>query len=220
VRDLYGAAAAGWFEEGRTRHYAVVPASDSALVDAWFRLGFGAQQAFGVRELTDDEGTELPDDVRRAEERDVDTLVELSPLITQHHSLAPTFAGPPRQYDVDELRRDLLEDVHKDELGELVYERDGRILGSVEVVPVEMSSMHTGLARPDGVPYLGWAATLPDVRGSGAGLALTKGAFAWARARGHEAMVTDWRATNLLSSRFWPARGFRETFLRLARSIP
>jgi hypothetical protein len=26
--------------------------------------------------------------------------------------------------------------------------------------------------------------------------------------------------TNLLSSRFWPARGFRETFLRLYRHIP
>ena len=45
-------------------------------------------------------------------------------------------------------------------------------------------------------------------------------AFAWARERGHEVMVTDWRVTNLLSSRFWPARGFRETFLRLYRHIP
>jgi hypothetical protein len=26
--------------------------------------------------------------------------------------------------------------------------------------------------------------------------------------------------TNLLASRFWPARGFRPTFLRLYRSIP
>jgi hypothetical protein len=33
-------------------------------------------------------------------------------------------------------------------------------------------------------------------------------------------MVTDWRVTNLLSSRFWPARGFRTTFLRLYRHIP
>ena len=32
-------------------------------------------------------------------------------------------------------------------------------------------------------------------------------------------MVTDWRATNLLSSRFWTARGFRPTFLRLHRLI-
>ena len=30
-------------------------------------------------------------------------------------------------------------------------------------------------------------------------------------------MVTDWRVTNLLSSRFWPRRGFRTSFLRLHR---
>ena len=33
-------------------------------------------------------------------------------------------------------------------------------------------------------------------------------------------MVTDWRVTNLLASRFWPQRGFRETFVRLYRHIP
>ena len=37
---------------------------------------------------------------------------------------------------------------------------------------------------------------------------------------GYETMITDWRMTNLLASRFWPRRGFRETFLRLYRSIP
>ena len=51
-------------------------------------------------------------------------------------------------------------------------------------------------------------------------MALTEGSFAWARERGHRTMVVDWRVTNLLSSRFWPARGFRETFLRLYRHIP
>ena len=51
------------------------------------------------------------------------------------------------------------------------------------------------------------------------GLALTQASFAWARERGYEAMVTDWRATNLLSSRFWPRRGFRPTFLRLHRLV-
>jgi hypothetical protein len=54
----------------------------------------------------------------------------------------------------------------------------------------------------------------------GAGLALTQAAFAWSRRAGYETMVTDWRVTNLLSSRFWPARGFRLSFLRLYRSIP
>ena len=32
-------------------------------------------------------------------------------------------------------------------------------------------------------------------------------------------MVTDWRVTNLLSSRAWPALGFTETFLRLHRLV-
>jgi hypothetical protein len=31
--------------------------------------------------------------------------------------------------------------------------------------------------------------------------------------------VTDWRVTNLLSSRFWAARGFRPTFVRLHRAV-
>ena len=32
-------------------------------------------------------------------------------------------------------------------------------------------------------------------------------------------MVTDWRSTNLLASRFWPQRGFRPTHLRLRRDV-
>ena len=54
----------------------------------------------------------------------------------------------------------------------------------------------------------------------------------WVEAAGHAveeaedardlyaAMVTDWRVTNLLASRFWPKRGFRPAFFRLYRSIP
>jgi GNAT superfamily N-acetyltransferase len=218
VRDLYAAAAARWVEEGRTRHYAVAPASDAALVDAWFRVGFGAQHAMGIRELPD--GTDLPAGVRLAEERDLDQLLELAPLLGRHQALSPVFAAAPPEEDEAELRAELLEDLAKADVASLVYERDGRLLGNFLVVPVELSSLHAGLARPDGLPFLGWAATRPDVRGSGAGLALTAASFAWARSRGHDAMVIDWRETNLLSSRFWTARGFRRTFLRLYRSVP
>ena len=30
----------------------------------------------------------------------------------------------------------------------------------------------------------------------------------------------DWRMVNLLSSRFWPRRGFRAQYLRLYRAVP
>jgi GNAT superfamily N-acetyltransferase len=217
VRDLYGLAAERWVGEGRTRHYALVPALDE-LVDAWFRLSFGAQHAHGIREV--DAGASYPAGTRPAEERDLDALVELSPVIGRHQALSPVFGGSRPDEDEAELRAMLLEDLADPELGELVYEHDGRVVASFEVVPVEKSSVHAGLARPDGAALLGWAASLPGVRGSGAGLALTEATFAWARERGFRCVVTDWRETNLLSSRFWPARGFRRTFLRLYRSIP
>ena len=49
VRDLYAAAATRWVEEGRTAQYVVAPAVDDALLDAWYRLGFGHQQTHAAR---------------------------------------------------------------------------------------------------------------------------------------------------------------------------
>ena len=77
-----------------------------------------------------------------------------------------------------------------------------------------------GLARPERAAFLTFAATLPEARGSGAGLALTEHVLAWAHEHGYPDDVADWRMTNLLASRFWPKRGFRRTFLRLYRSLP
>ncbi|MGZ4382012.1 MAG: GNAT family N-acetyltransferase [Gaiellaceae bacterium] len=216
VRDLYAFASQQWVDQGRTRHYALVPGLDDQVC-AWFRLSFGAQQAHGITEVDD---RKWPPGTRRAEHGDIEALIELIPLLSHHQALAPTFSGIGADEDEDELRAMFAEDISNDELGELVYERDGRVVAHFEVVPVERASMHRGLAQPDGAACLGWAASLPDVRGSGAGLALTGAAFAWAHEHGYTSMVTDWRETNLLSSRFWPSRGFRRSFLRLYRSIP
>ena len=100
-------------------------------------------------------------------------------------------------------------------VGELVYERDGRVVAQFELAPVELGSAHRGLAQPDRAALLGWAASLPEARGTGAGLALMDASLALAHEQSYASMVTDWRETNLLSSRFWPARGFRRSFLRL-----
>ncbi len=216
VRDLYAFSSQRWVDEGRTRHYALVPALDDQ-VEAWFRLSFGAQQAHGIKEV----GPQVwPPGTRRAEHRDIEALIELVPLVSDHQALAPVFSGIDLDEDANELHAMLVAEIANDELGELVYEMDGRVVASFELVPVENGSMHRGLAQPDGAALLGWAASLPDIRGSGAGLALTEAAFAWAHEQGYATMVTDWRETNLLSSRFWPARGFRRSFLRLYRSIP
>jgi ribosomal protein S18 acetylase RimI-like enzyme len=220
VRDLYAFAAERWVEEGRTRHYVYVPASDPALVDAWFRVGFGAQHAFGIREL-DLPDPSIPDGVkvRLAERGDLEQLVEIGPVLNEHQAASPVFSTA-RAWTEEEIREDIEGDFGNDELANLVAEIDGRVVGNFVVVPIEMSGAHSGLARAPGLAHLGFAAVLPEARGSGADLALTAASFAWARERGYPAMVTDWRVTNLLSSRFWPKRGFRTSFLRLYRSIP
>jgi ribosomal protein S18 acetylase RimI-like enzyme len=215
VRDLYASASVGWVERGLKAQFALVPATDQELVDAWFRLGFGAQQAHGIIEIPH---VGRPSNVREAREDDVDALVALAPLLQQHQWLSPVFSGVPLPTE-EEYRADIVDDMRRGVIGNFVVEADGRIVGNFVVAPIELSHGHTGLARPPGSAHLAFAITHPDARGSGAGVALTDACFAWARERDYQTMVTDWRVTNLLSSRFWPRRGFRTSFVRLHRLI-
>jgi GNAT superfamily N-acetyltransferase len=216
LRDVWAEAAAGWFDQGLKEHYALVPATDKPLVNAWFRLGFGAQHAYGIMDVPE---REWPPGVREATEDDIEALVALGPLLSRHQLQSPTFSRFPEQ-TVDEVRVDVLDDFTHDTVVNLVYETEGRIVGNFAVYPGELATPHAGLALPPTAAFIPWAVTDPDVRGSGAGVALTDASLAWARAHGYETMVVDWRVTNLLASRFWPRRGFDTSFLRLYRALP
>ncbi|HEX3267797.1 MAG TPA: GNAT family N-acetyltransferase [Gaiellaceae bacterium] len=220
LRDLYAAATARWVEEGRTRQYALVPATEHELVDAWFRLSFGQQHAQGAQEIERREV--IPPagiEIRAPAADEIEQLIEVDLTLPAHQSRPPVFSGigqPSRE----ELREEWVRTLAGDEEEVLVAYRDGRPLAVWSVMPVEVSSQHRGLGRPERAAFLGFAATLPEAQGLGLGLALTDASFNWAAEHGYEVMVTDWRVTNLLASRFWPRRGFRSVFLRLYRSIP
>jgi GNAT superfamily N-acetyltransferase len=221
ARDLYAHAAARWVEEGNTRHYALLP-SEPALVDAWFRLGFGQQQAHGYREVPRDVEVQLPEgcEIRKPEAAMVDELIEVGGALSQHQHASPVFSSRPLPSE-EEIRREWLETIDAGEEELLLGFRDGRPLACWSYVPVERSRHFHGLERPNRrTCFLMFAVTLPGSRGTGLGVALTNAGLAWAAAEGYEAMVTDWRVTNLLASRFWPRRGFRASVLRLYRSIP
>ena len=73
LRDLYADASGRWVEAGHTRHGVYVPSSDPGLVDAWFRLCFGASGVTAARETrheTFESGVEVrdgtPDDLEAA----------------------------------------------------------------------------------------------------------------------------------------------------------
>jgi GNAT superfamily N-acetyltransferase len=219
LRDLYAVAAAGWAEAGRTAHYALVPATDAELVRAWFRLGFGQQHCHGLRGLPA-RATARPAGliIRRAKREDIPALAELDVELPRHQRLAPVFSAftvPSAQRAADEWA----EDFDDPDYTTFVAERDGTVIGSAIGCALEKSGSHTSLARPDRAGFLGFAAVFPRDRGHGAGRALGEAVLQWAAQAGFGCVVTDWRVTNLLSSRTWPALGFAESFLRLHRLI-
>lgn len=219
IRDLYAAAAMRWVEDARTCHYVLVP-DDPATVDMWFQLGFGQQHAHGVREvppiaLNRPQGVT----VRRAGPADLETVVMLDLVLPEYQAGPPVFSRGPVPTPAD-VRGDWEEELSDPTFGIFIAELEGRPVGSAVGAPAGVSGAHSGLARPESACILGFAATLPEYRGRGVGVALTEAIFEWARKAGYATIVVDWRVTNLLSSRFWPRRGFRQTFVRLYRSIP
>ncbi len=220
VRDLYGFAAEGWVEDGRTSHSVIVPATDPALVDAWFRVGFGQQHVHAIREVPTAGEAPHPNGlvIRRAQRDDIPTLAALEIVLPAHQARSPVFsrqAVPTLEAGIAEWEADF-DDARYETF---VAEHDGRVIGSAVGCSIEVSSEHVGLTRPRDAAYLGFAAVLPEARGFGAGRALGEAVLFWARDAGYPTIVTDWRGTNLLSSRTWPRLGFRSTFLRLHRAI-
>jgi GNAT superfamily N-acetyltransferase len=221
VRDLYAAAAERWVAAGLTLHYAMVPAFDGALVDAWFRLGFGHQQIYAIREAPSaTERSEAPQGLvlRLARLDDLDALARLDVALPAHQALSPVFSRRALP-TVEDARAEYETDFDDPRFTTFVVERDGEVIGSAIACTIELSSDHKSLALPPGAGFLGFASVMPEARGLGAGRVLGEAVLAWARETEREWVVTDWRMTNLLSSRAWPRLGFRPTFYRLHRAI-
>lgn len=214
VRDLYGLAAQRWVDEGRTAHYALVPTGE---VEPWYRLAFGQQQVHGMCAPYVPGPGRVP--VRPARPEDIDALASLDLELPVHQQRSPVFSSrrPPT---VEEARADWVE-VFAEPDGSLavVAELDGVVVGVAYACDLTESGTHTGLARPDSAGYLSFAVVRPDARGHGVGRALGEAVLGWCAESGYGASVTDWRATNLLSSRTWPRLGYRPAFYRMHRLV-
>jgi GNAT superfamily N-acetyltransferase len=213
LRDLYAAAAEAWVDAGADRHYAVVPVLADQL-EPWYRLGFAQMHMEAMRESGGD-GRSPPRGVtiRPGGPEDVEGAgIPINRLIMELQARSPSYLPVP--LSVEEERADWAETLADPGAAYFVAERDGGAVG------------HSLLYPPDpdvGVDstsvYLASTGTVPEVRGTGVGLALTAHVLDWAAEAGYASVVTNWRVTNLLASRFWPARGFRPTFLRLYRAV-
>ena len=219
VRSLYAVAADAWAVEERFNQHVAVPATDEALVDAWFSLDFGQQHLHAVREIPPASFGVVPRSelvIRRATRDDIPDLAQLELVLPRHTLGAPVFSRLPLQ-PIEEIEAEFAEDF--DDYTIFVAEHEGRIIGDAVGVPLTKSPGNSSLIRPAHAGFLGFAAVFPDARGLGAGRALGETIMAWSRDEGFTSVATDWRSTNIEADRSWRALGFRPTFRRLHRSI-
>ncbi|HUZ81374.1 MAG TPA: GNAT family N-acetyltransferase, partial [Gaiellaceae bacterium] len=208
LRDLFAVLAERW---EASRFAVAVPASDEGLIDVWFRLAFGCQFIWAVQEARPAERVDFGGTIRPGTPDDLEATAEFDEILWLLQARSPSFSGlsVPSRDEFREEWRTLWEEAEFP--AHFVAERDGRAVGHA----LMYSRPEGDLRVPSGNIDLAHAATLDDVRGTGVGLALAHHSLAWAHEHGFRSVTTDWRSVNVLSSRFWPRRGFRPQYLRL-----
>jgi GNAT superfamily N-acetyltransferase len=216
VRDLYAALAARWVAAGATRHLALVPASDEALIDPWLRLAFGVQFVWAVRETAAMKPVEADVVIRRGTPEDLELVARLDRSLYEHQAGPPSFSGLaiPSEEELRTEWSDLWDD--PDLYTHFVAERAGRPVAHLVLYRRPIGDLRVPEENID----LSHAATLPAARRSGVSLALAGHALTWAHEHGFRSITADWRSVNLLASRHWPRVGFRPTYYRLYRALP
>lgn len=213
LRDLFAVLAERW---GVSQFSVAVPASEPALVDAFFRLAFGCQFIWAVRETGPAAPVEFGGRIRPGTRADHEAAASFDGDLIRLQAASPSFSGLtiPRREELLAEWEDTWEG--QDTFTHFVAELDGRVVGQALLY----ARPEGDLRVPSGNIDLAHAEVSEELRGRGVGLALTAHVLAYAHEHGFRSMTTDWRSVNLLSSRFWPRRGFRPQYLRLYRAVP
>lgn len=214
ARDLYASLAQGWIDAGAHRHLVMVPALRE-LIDPWVRLAFGIQFATAVRETRPEPPVDARVSLRPGGPDDLKAVAQLDRILWELQTRAPSFSRVNVDgTDFEAEWADLWDDPQLFPY-HVVAECDGHAVGHALLYQRPTGDLRV----PEHNVDLAHAATLDEVRGSGVGLALTADVLRWAYDNGYRSMTTDWRMVNLLSSRFWPRRGFRPTYYRMYRAV-
>lgn len=221
VGRMYAELGSHWVADGCFTHFVLAPVAESELVRAWFSLGFGIEQVYGLVDLdsaaiTPVEST-LPDLViRGAMPEDRGVMENLSEIIWRYQTGAPVWGIclPEDQAELSQGYAGLVED--PDATVWLAFYK-GQAAGFQCYFMADPRGKD--LIVPEQCVELSVAGTLPEFRGLGISQVLTRYGMAHAFERGYRFCLADWRSTNILSSRFWPAQGFQPVAYRLARRI-
>jgi GNAT superfamily N-acetyltransferase len=214
IRDLYAAVAEDWIEAGARLQFALVPAFPAAM-EPWRRLAFAQMQVHAVRPSGGDPPAALAGVRIRAGGTDdlAEVAARMGAVVWEHQRGPAAFSGLPADIPAGMAE-------HWRTAFELpgaalwLAEHDHALAGYVFLY----ESADDPGSRPDAT-HIGSAAVSAEHRGAGVGSALANRAFVWAEAKRYATITADWRIANLQASRFWPTRGFRPVYHRMARLV-
>jgi ribosomal protein S18 acetylase RimI-like enzyme len=204
IRGAYARESAAW----PPLHFAIAEATPEAL-DPWYRLGFYQMHAYGRRESGGERVPAPGVTIRRGGPEDLETAMQIDALIQEAQAVSPSYSAFSVQDSPD--RASWEETLSAEDTSYFVAEDETGAVGHTTLYadPVDEQALH-----------LASTAVVPASRGRGIGVALTTHALAYTAEQGYPRLKTNWRVTNLGASRFWPARGFQLTHIRLARRLP
>ncbi|MES9683606.1 GNAT family N-acetyltransferase [Gottfriedia acidiceleris] len=216
-RELYAEFAKKMVELRSFNHYVMVPSGNKSTLDAWLHLGFAYEQVHGIRDLSVSSDKVFEDiQIRLATSEDEKRIRELATVIMEHQAKSPVFA-PGFIEERDDYQEGYAEIIN-DEAATLWLALHRNEIVGFQVFESAAAS-DENLLTPETCISLVVGATVESSRGIGVSKALLRHGLTVADKEGYKLCETDWRITNLESSRFWPKNGFKPIAYRLVRKI-
>jgi GNAT superfamily N-acetyltransferase len=211
-RSMYANLASQWVSIGYLSHSVSVLSHDKEAIDAWHSMGFGHFLIDAIRDVGPVQGS-VPDlSFRRAEAKDIETIMKWDASRQRFLSSSPVFIHFPKADSAEDHERWLSESTNALWIGCTGC----RPIGYVRMEPSNTSRVP--ISDPTTVCISGAFIEAAE-RGKGVGTALLNRGLEWARSRGYKHCGVDYETANVVGARFWSQKGFRPFCLSLNRRL-
>jgi GNAT superfamily N-acetyltransferase len=204
-REIYGALAGHFVQNGVFEHSINLPARNAAAIDAFNSMSFGRTMACAMRGVEPVARPAASVEVHQASAEDYPVIEQLGEELTLHHARAPIFN--PYIRESDEASHNFIKGLLDDADGNahwIGYD-NGKPLGmNTFMQPFFLSPMTV----PDKTIYLFLGVVTQDARMGGVGSAILSQSVAWARDKGYQHIALHFATANLSGAKFWQSSGF------------
>lgn len=215
IRELYAKISVLWKRNGFLKHKICVPLGQEEYLKAFMQLSFSIDQVYAGLKISDYQpfGIETDVNIRLIEQDDKKNLGEMSSIILDDYCESPTYLTITKEMrQRTKLAFENL--INEDDIIMFIAEKNKETLAFQEYEFVKPSLM-----IPNSSIELCTAGTFPSYKNMGIGKTLMDYSVDYLKALGYEFIITDWKATSISASIFWPKCGFKPIAYRMSRVI-